>query len=91
VGRKGLAARLQRYLTREGLIQTQIGDVRERPRRTTLFYPKGWKAVALEVRAKLPFEVEFRQVNSGAAMLLVLAPDTLEFDRRLRLRIGQEA
>jgi len=61
-----------------------IGDSAARPQRSVLAYPRGGKAAAIKVAARLPFPLRIVERANTNMLLLLLGRDSLGFDDRLR-------
>lgn len=83
VGRRGQAARMRRYLAGVGWVGASIGDARQRVATSVIIYPRGSRAVAETMTAKLPFRPRMVESARARRIVLVLGRNATRFDERL--------
>lgn len=81
-GRKGIARRMQGYLARSGIGNTQIGDSDRRFARSWLVYPRSAQAQALALRKQLPFATNVVIDNRANRVVLLLGRNAANYDVR---------
>lgn len=83
VGRRGQAARMRTYLAGVGWVGASIGDARQRVATSMIIYPRGARAAAETMTAKLPFRPRMVESARAKRIVLVLGRNATRFDERL--------
>ncbi len=81
-GRKGIARRMQGYLAKSGIGNTQIGDSNRRFARSWLVYPRSAQAQALALKKRLPFVTNIVIDNRATRVVLLLGRNAANYDTR---------
>jgi hypothetical protein len=83
VGRRGQAARMRHYLAGVGWVGAAIGDARQRVATSAIIYPRGSRAAAETMTAKLPFRPRLVESTRARRIILLLGRNASRFDRQL--------
>ena len=81
-GRKGIARRMQGYLAKSGIGNTQVGDSNRRFARSWLVYPRSAKAQAMALKSRLPFATNLVIDNQARRVVLLLGRNAANYDMR---------
>lgn len=86
-GRKGIARRMQGYLAKSGIGNTQIGDSNRRFGRSWLVYPRSAQDQALALKKRLPFATNIAVDNRATRVVLLLGRNAANYDMRYYSRV----
>lgn len=81
-GRRGIARRMQGYLARSGIRNTQIGDSNRRFGHSWLVCPRGAHNQALALKKHLPFATSVAIDNRATRVVLLLGRNAANYDTR---------